>query len=138
MPNSKHSTLRSRITLAFALSLFAFIIWIIHEANIGRDNILFQFVRATPYGDKIGHFFIAGFLSLAANYTLRYRCWQFKKLRVPYGSFIIFALFMFEEASQGFLATRSLDIWDAIANSAGILAFTAIQAERYLATRSSQ
>lgn len=118
---------RRLITLAatfLALAFLAFTIWIIHEANIGRDNILFKTVRATPYGDKIGHVLLAGILTLVANFLFRHRCWQLAKLRLPFGSLAIFAIAIIEEASQYFLPTRSLDIFDALANLAGILIFS--------------
>ncbi|MDQ8198145.1 VanZ family protein [Pelagicoccus enzymogenes] len=118
---------RRIITLAVtccAIAFLVFTVWIIHEANIGRDNILFKTVRATPYGDKIGHFFLAGILTLTANFLFRHRCWRLARLSVPYGSILILAIAIIEEASQYFLPTRSLDIYDALANFAGILAFS--------------
>ncbi|MDQ8179719.1 VanZ family protein [Pelagicoccus sp. SDUM812005] len=107
-----------------ALSFLVFTIWIIHEANIGRDNILFQTVRATPNGDKIGHVLLAGFLTLVANFLFRHRYWQLARLRLPIGSLVVFAIAVLEESSQYFLPTRSLDIFDALANLAGILLFS--------------
>ena len=114
-----------RYALVAAVLLFlAFTVWIIHEANIGRDNALFVLVRSTPYGDKIGHFFLAGLLTIAANLLLRNRSWWLGSMPLPIGSLIVFAFVVAEESSQYFLPTRSLDIKDALANFAGILVFT--------------
>ncbi len=118
---------RRIITLAttlLALAFLVFTIWIIHEADIGRDNIIFKTVRATPNGDKIGHVLLAGCLTLVANFLFRHRCWQLAKLRLPYGSLTVFAIAALEEASQYFLPTRTLDIMDALANLTGILIFS--------------
>lgn len=108
----------------FALAFLVFTIWIIHEANRGQDNVLFQTVRATPHGDKIGHVLLAGTLTLVANFLFGHRCWRPGKVRLPYGSVAILALAMAEESSQYFLPTRSLDIMDALANLGGILLFS--------------
>lgn len=106
------------------LAFLVFTVWIIHEANIGRDNILFKTVRATPYGDKIGHVLLAGFLTLVLNFFLRNRAIRTGKLILPWGSLAVFAVAVLEEASQYFLPTRSLDINDALANVLGILIFS--------------
>lgn len=106
------------------LAFLVFTVWIIHEANIGRDNILFKTVRATPYGDKIGHILLAGFLTLVVNFFLRNRAFRIWKLILPWGSLIVLAIAFIEEASQYFLPTRSLDPVDALANLLGIALFS--------------
>lgn len=117
--------LKRRLFITIFAALFlVFTVWIIHEANIGRDNFIFKTVRATPYGDKIGHFFLAGTLTLIANFLLKYRFLNLKSLILPYGSLLILAIAILEESSQNFLPTRTLDIKDALANFAGILAFS--------------
>ncbi|EDY81656.1 hypothetical protein VDG1235_1274 [Verrucomicrobiia bacterium DG1235] len=111
-------------TSLLATLFIVFTIWIIHEANIGRDNILFKTVRATPYGDKIGHFLLAGALTIVVNFFLRHRAFLLKGFPLPYGSLIVLVIVALEEASQHYLPTRSLDIKDALANFAGILVFS--------------
>lgn len=120
---------KKRLALALAggilaLLFVAFAVWIIHEANIGRDNALFKLVRATPYGDKIGHFFLAGFLTVVANFFLSHRVWRLGRVPLPVGSLLIVSLAALEEASQFYLPTRSLDFMDFVANLVGILAFS--------------
>ncbi len=116
-------TSRWLLVLSGILTL-AFTIWLIHEANIGRDNALFKLVRATPYGDKIGHILLAGILTLIANYFLKNRVWRVARVPLPVGSLIVVAILALEEASQYYLPTRSLDIIDALANLAGIALFS--------------
>lgn len=106
------------------LSFLVFTFWIIHEANIGRDNIFFKTVRATPYGDKIGHVMLAGALTLVLNFFFGNRAFRPFGLIIPWGSLAVVVLAALEEASQHFLPTRSLDIADALANVLGILLFS--------------
>ena len=115
------------ILAILALAFVCFTVWLIHEANIGRDNILFKTVRATPYGDKIGHILLAGSLTLVTNLLIRYRSFSLGRMQIPWGSFIIFVIVAIEEGSQYYLPTRSLDLWDAIANLVGIMVATAAQ-----------
>lgn len=119
----KRRILFSGLTIA-AVAFLVFTIWIIREANIGRDNILFQTVRATPYGDKIGHVLLAGLLTLVANFLFRHRAFQRRFLILPYGSSVVLAIAIIEESSQYYLPTRSFDIMDALANLAGIFVFS--------------
>ncbi|MDQ8203911.1 VanZ family protein [Pelagicoccus sp. SDUM812003] len=121
---SRSKTLLYLAGSLLSLGVLGFSIWLIHEANIGRDNILFQTVRATPYGDKIGHFLLAGVLTLAANFALRNKAARWGPLRLPYGSLVILVLVITEESSQYYLPTRSLDLVDALANFAGIVVFS--------------
>jgi len=116
-----------RLSGIFLAILFVgFAVWLIHEANIGRDNALFKIVRATPYGDKIGHFFLAGIMTLAVNFVLRFRKIRLRGIRLPIGSVILFFVVIIEEGSQIFMMTRSFDLVDAAANFMGILVFTII------------
>lgn len=120
------TALRIVATLA-AVSVIVFTIWIIHEANIARDNILFRTVRATPYGDKIGHCLLAGLLTLVANFLFRHRCFKLSKAPLPRGSLLVALLVLLEEGSQAYLPTRSFDLYDALANFVGI-AFASLPA----------
>jgi len=111
-------------SLLGALSALAFIVWIIHEANIGRDNALFHAARATPYGDKLGHVLVAGVLTLVANFLARQRVLRIVRLPLPIGSLLVLGLAIAEEASQLYLPTRSFDLADGIANLCGIALFS--------------
>lgn len=109
------------ITIAFLL----FIIWIIYSADTGANNIFFQFVNWLPFGDKIGHFFLFGLFTLAANVALKFKVlvnWN----NIPVGTIIVSICVLIEELSQSFFPNRTLDITDLIADSLGILFFTFI------------
>ncbi len=58
----------SLITLSYGL----FIGWVIYLANTGQSSIFFQLVRVIPYGDKLGHLFLFGFLILGLNVAFDY------------------------------------------------------------------
>lgn len=105
----------------FGLSFLVFTVWIIHEANIRRDNILFQTIHSIPNGDKLGHVLLAGTLTLTANFLLRCSVLRRGLIMVPYGSLIVLGVAMAEEASQHFIPTRTLDPLDALANLTGII-----------------
>lgn len=119
----------SVLTLAF----FSFVLWVIYLANIGHNNALFQWVAQTPYGDKLGHLFIFGFLTLITNASLKFRTVFVGKLNLYLGTLLVSIFVLAEELSQGFLPTRSMDVEDVIADAIGIVLFTAIS--HFLAMR---
>ncbi|WP_178985720.1 VanZ family protein [Winogradskyella helgolandensis] len=107
------------ITVVFLL----FILWIIYSADIGKQNIFFNITDGLPYGDKLGHFFLFGFLTLFLNIALqfkRFKYWQ----KLPLGTFLVLIFVFLEELSQGYFPNRTLDILDLIADGLGILTFT--------------
>lgn len=109
------------IGISLCLAGLAFAAWLIREASIGRDNDLFRLIRATPYGDKIGHVALAATLTFVLSFFLRFRCWRPFDIPLPMGAAIAAALMAAEELSQHFVPTRELDLQDALANFVGIL-----------------
>jgi VanZ family protein len=110
-----------RITIVF----FIFILWIIFSADTGRQNIFFKFVNSIPNGDKLGHFFLFGVLTLSLNFALKFKAiklWQ----KLPLGTVLVSVFVLLEELSQAFFPNRNLDIADLIADGLGILIFTFI------------
>ncbi|MES9857270.1 MAG: VanZ family protein [Sedimenticola sp.] len=112
----------SLLTLGFGF----FIIWVIYMANTGQNSLFFQLVRAIPYGDKLGHFFLFGFLTLGLNFVLHYRALNFKQRRIYYGSIIVSLFVMAEELSQYFLPSRTFDVVDLFADITEIVVFSII------------
>ncbi len=113
------------ISLLF-VGFFSFILWIIYLANTGQNSIFFQLVASMPYGDKLGHFCLFGLLTLVTNAALRFRSWQLKKLPIYLGTIVVFSFASLEELSQYFIANRTLDIDDFIADVLGIALFSLI------------
>jgi len=113
-----------KLIVASAIILFAFIVWIIYMANISADSLFFDLVKATPYGDKVGHVLLYGFLTLAANLTFRIRTFVVYGWRFYIGTVIVSLLVFLEELSQAFLPSRTFDLVDLAADMIGITVFT--------------
>ncbi|NRD23420.1 VanZ family protein [Winogradskyella litoriviva] len=109
------------VTIVFLL----FIIWIIFSANTGGNNIFFEFVNWLPFGDKIGHFFLFGCLTLGVNFAFNFKKFTFWEV-LPLGTFLVSVFVLIEELSQGFLPNRTLDVADLLADGLGIVSFTFI------------
>lgn len=92
-------------------------------ADIRQTQYLFLPIRKLPYGDKIGHFLLMGFLSFLVNLTLKAKSFQIWKLKYLWGSIIVLAVVTIEEFSQIFIRGRSFDLRDLGADFAGILLF---------------
>ena len=105
-------------------------------ANTGQENVLFEIKQAVPYGDKIGHFFVYGMMTLFANYAFKFRYFANNKFN-QYGAVVVIAFTTFEEFSQLLFSTRTFSLYDMIANLAGIGLFTIVsiymgqQSKRY-------
>ena len=100
-----------------------FIAWVIYMANTGQDMIFFEWVKAMPFGDKLGHFLLFGILTICLNMAT-----SFKRIRngrlIYVGTVLISAFVLLEELSQYFIRFRTLDITDLTADAIGILIFT--------------
>lgn len=116
-----HSTIRV-MTFIF----FVFILWIIFLANTGESSVFFNFVRALPYGDKLGHFCLFGTLTLGATIAFKFKSISLGGCPIYWGTLIVTVFVILEELSQGLVASRTLDIIDLLADGVGIAVFTAI------------
>lgn len=96
---------------------------IVFLANRNELNQYLGFLATIPFGDKFGHFFLMGILSLLVNLSLLARQIQVGKLKILLGSVIVIALVTAEELSQAFIPSRTLSIFDWLADLAGILIF---------------
>lgn len=110
-----------KIIAGLAVLFFMFVVWIIYLANTGGSSIFFVIVGAIPYGDKLGHFCLFGFLTLIVIVSLKFRsirCW---KLKIYYGAILVSVFALGEELSQALLPSRTFDILDLFADILGIL-----------------
>jgi len=110
------------LTIAFV----GFIVWAIYQANSGAESVFAQYIRGLPYGDKMGHFLLFGLLTLLINGSLRFRRIRIGSFSLLLGSVLVLVFVAIEEASQGLLPTRSMDIHDFYADCAGIWLFSLI------------
>lgn len=120
--------MRHKLAIAVFSGFFLFILWVIFLANTGQTSIFFELVRAIPYGDKVGHFFLFGLLTLLANLAVNFRMLSIGKLKVFWGTAAVFAFVTFEELSQYFVPSRTLDIYDYSADMVAIVVFTWLSA----------
>lgn len=115
-----------KILSSLAILFFAFIIWIIYLANTASDSIFFEWVKIIPYGDKLGHFFLFGILTLAFNLLFKLRCIRIGKYQLYLGSIIVSLFVLIEELSQSQIPSRTLDLQDLFADALGIALFSFI------------
>jgi polysaccharide biosynthesis protein VpsQ len=116
----KISPARLKILTVCYILILAGIIFI---ANQKSTRYVLGFIGSIPYGDKLGHFFLMGFLSFLINLLLQARTIGFGRIRYLLGSSIVFIIVTIEEFSQLFIRGRTFDISDLIADLAGILIF---------------
>lgn len=109
-----------------AASLGIFILIFICLADTGNLGIL-GFVYDIPYGDKIGHFFLFGLLSLLINLSVFKSFRRVRPLTLALRVDAIQMLLMaFEELSQELFPRRTASIWDVAAGYLGVIVFTGI------------
>ena len=119
------------LLLAFFISLVGLIV----SVDSGSMPQLWGPVYAIPFGDKVGHFVLMGIFSFLANLSLNCREVRWAGRSMMLGTLIVFVLVAGEEISQAFIATRSCDAVDFLADTAGIL-LGAMAAKHYSRMRS--
>ncbi len=115
-----------KITLSIVILFFTFIMWIIYLANTGQSSLFFDLSKSIPYGDKFGHFFLFGFLTLGVNMVLMFKHIKIGKFKIYTGTICVSLFVLTEELSQHFSVSRTLDINDIIADASGIFSITLI------------
>lgn len=122
----RYQGMKSHFIKLLAASFTLFIFWIIYTADTGGTIIFTRMIKFLPYPDKWGHFMLFGVLSLLINMALQYQRISVFNKRIYLGTLLVSVFAFLEELSQGFLATRSLDHLDLLADAFGILLFTYI------------
>lgn len=109
-----------------SVMFLGFIIWIIYLANTAQNSVFFELVASIPFGDKLGHFLLFGLLTLAANFVFKLKKITLFSINIYAGSVIVFFFALIEELSQHFIASRTLDANDFIADIIGIVVFSVL------------
>lgn len=109
-----------KIISAIAISFFIFVLWILYLANTKGNSVFFDFVGAIPYGDKVGHVGLFGFLTFVVILGTRFKSFYWNKFRIYYGAFGVISFVIIEEFTQLFIASRTFDFIDLAADSIGI------------------
>ena len=127
MSNSKimHKTTH-KIMIIFSISFLAFIAWVIYLANTAQPSVFFELIAHIPYGDKVGHFCLFGFLSFGANFAFKLKKFSLGFFKLYWGSAAVLLFVVIEELSQYFIPNRTLDATDLIADFLGIIVFSFI------------
>lgn len=112
---------------------FAFILFVIYEANSHGTNYVFRSVENIPYKDKIGHFGLYGLLAALLDYALRSKNYYWKSSAIPVALVWVMGFVVLEETSQFWIPTRDCDYKDAIADLLGVLLF--VKSWRFLHKR---
>ena len=102
-------------------TFFAFICWIIFQADAGANNVFINFAHSIPYGDKLGHIGLYGLLALLMSGALRFKVLQVAGRSVLVGSAAVLLFALGEELTQGMFKTRTLDVKDAVADVVGVV-----------------
>ena len=105
-----------KLPLFLAAVFFLFIAAIVVLADQGRLPGIIAALYDFPNGDKVGHFFLMGGLSLLVNLALPARPLRHHLL----ASLLVAALVALEEASQAWFGTRHAELADLAASLAGI------------------
>lgn len=110
-----------KLITAISVIFFVFILWIIYLANTGANSIFFDFIHAIPYGDKLGHIGLFGFLTLTAIIAFKFRSVTCGALRLYSGAALVITFVILEEISQAFIPSRTFDLTDLAADAVGIV-----------------
>ena len=110
-----------KLIVTIAVAFFAFILWIIYLANTGGNSIFFDFIRLIPFGDKLGHMCLFGFLTLVTIIGSKFRAFSWGWFKLYYGAAFVGLFVVGEELSQAFIPSRTFDFVDLAADSVGIV-----------------
>ncbi len=110
---------------------FAFIIWIIIQADLVISNPLLSFTKKIPYGDKFGHLILYGTLVFLVNVTTNFQQIRIYNIRLLLGVFLVTSFALAEEFTQIVLASRNFEIMDIISDLVGITLFTFLSQMAY-------
>jgi len=110
-----------KLFMIVAVGFFFFMLWIIYLANTRTPNLFFYFVGSLPYGDKLGHFGLFGFLTFLSILGSNFKWFSLGKIRVYYGAAVVMLFAIVEEFSQVFIVSRTFDLADLAADTVGIV-----------------
>ena len=85
-----HFDMRFKILVGIYVVVLAVIIFLANRRDTAH---LFRFIRELPFGDKIGHLVLMGFLSFLVNLALSAKVVKIWRFNVLLGSIIVLPLF---------------------------------------------
>lgn len=115
-------SIRHLVVPAAALGFITFFLLIIRIANRGEGDQWWSFINHIPYGDKVGHLGLVGMLSFLCNLASLRWSWKFLPRWITPATLILLLLLTGEEIGQAYQPNRTCDIYDWIADLAGLAA----------------
>jgi len=106
------------LAISAAVSFLLFFIWIVAIADKGDGTPWWSFIDRIPAGDKLGHLCLIGTMSFLCNLAFPSRKLRF----VTMTTLVLLLALTLEELSQGFIKTSHLDLFDWLADLAGLAA----------------
>ena len=111
-----------KLTVIYTI-LLIMIIAMVNRGGYSVMNFITQFVHSIPYGDKVGHFLLMGFLSFMVNLSFKGKKFKLFYLSILIGSFLVCIVVTLEEFSQIFVLARTFDLGDLLFDYLGIFLF---------------
>ena len=106
------------------LGFLIFILYSMFLVDTSNSNFILDFLRSFPNGDKVGHFFGFGLLSLLLNYGLKFKSYKILGFNMQLGALIVLTFAGLEEIAQYWLPSRTCDVWDFVVDVAGAILFS--------------
>lgn len=117
-----------KVYVLIATGFSAFLAFIIYTANTGNEMPVQQLIRSVDHGDKVAHFILFGALSFLLNLAVTKKCFKWGRWSVYRGTALVAVLAVCEEGSQRFIASRTFDYFDLLADLTGVVLFAFITA----------
>jgi len=124
------------VAMAAAGGFIGFFIWIVILADRADGVPWWSFIDRIPFGDKVGHLGLVSTLSLLCN--LAFSRWNSARPGFfTRTSWVLLVLLSLEELSQAFIPHRHLDVFDWLADLAGLALgqWVAMRAAYYFSKR---
>lgn len=120
MVSSIKSSLRP-LSVVAAGGFIGFFVWIVTIADKGEGTPWWSvIIDRIPCGDKVGHLCLVGTLCFLCNLAFAPRKSGFPPRCITLTTLVLLVLLSLEELSQGFIKTRHLDLYDWLADLAGL------------------
>ena len=115
-------TITRTATRLFAVAFIAFLILVIIIADRGEGGKWWAFLEHIPFGDKVGHLGLIGTLSLLCNLAFHPRQPGWLPGWITFVTLVLLVILSGEEIAQAFIPHRTCDLFDWLADLAGLAA----------------
>ena len=109
-----------------SLLFFAFICFIIVMADTNHKLGLMKIIEGVPFGDKVGHFMLFGFLAGLINVALRFRRLKIRSFDINMAGVLVLCFAIAEEFTQLAFANRTFELADMLSDVLGVWGFVVL------------